>query len=275
MSRDRGALEEKIAAAQLRLVLDTKLGRTTPAEIRRLAELSPLETRRLHAVDDSEHSMRTRHNEDHYSEDTATDVVIQADTLYARTFSSETPHDDPSSSQADSGSRSDTFASPDEYKLVRPEYLYSLPKGDMLLAQLEQLLARVRTDQSQVTLVVLELANFSNFKEMHGQKQGDKLLATVAHRLRIALGDRDIIARFSSEQLAITVEHAIGTGESIAEILWEAAARPLIIEGKRYWPKFRAAWVTTDGNTSVSILLSRAERGIKKTPVAIEHLPSR
>lgn len=83
--------------------------------------------------------------------------------------------------------------------------LTELPNRRALDGQLDQALARADRGGGEVALAMLDLDHFKRLNDTHGHDAGDEVLREVARRLRSALREQDLIARFGGEEFVVVM----------------------------------------------------------------------
>ncbi|AFZ65788.1 diguanylate cyclase domain-containing protein [Deinococcus peraridilitoris] len=109
-----------------------------------------------------------------------------------------------------------------EARLRRGAYqdpLTGLPNRVLLIEQLEEVLAEVRSGHRQAGLLFLDLNRFRQTNDMYGHAVGDVLVACVAARLRETLGRDVLLGRYGGDEFAALIP---GHGE---QTLLDAARR--------------------------------------------------
>jgi diguanylate cyclase (GGDEF)-like protein len=69
--------------------------------------------------------------------------------------------------------------------------------------QLSEHLERIRRNESQIAVLLLDLDKFKPVNDLHGHKVGDELICAVARRLREAVRGGDCVARLGGDEFAI------------------------------------------------------------------------
>jgi diguanylate cyclase len=69
--------------------------------------------------------------------------------------------------------------------------------------QLDEHLARIQRNDSQIALLLLDLDKFKPVNDLHGHKVGDELIRAVARRLRELVRGGDCVARVGGDEFAI------------------------------------------------------------------------
>ncbi|HEY5827758.1 MAG TPA: PAS-domain containing protein [Hyphomicrobiaceae bacterium] len=110
--------------------------------------------------------------------------------------------------------------------------LTGLPNRILLNERLEDALRRVKRGEIVATHL-LDLDHFKTVNDSLGHPAGDKLLRTVADRLRALIRDTDTIARMGGDEFAI-VQTAItqpADATALAHRAIEAISAPYVVEG--------------------------------------------
>jgi diguanylate cyclase (GGDEF)-like protein/PAS domain S-box-containing protein len=110
--------------------------------------------------------------------------------------------------------------------------LTGLPNRTLFLDRLAHALARSERNLYPVTVLVLDLDNFKRFNDSLRHAAGDRLLASVAERLRDTIRPADTVARLGGDEFAVLLEDTgIADGIRIAQRLGEALDRPFAVGG--------------------------------------------
>ena len=76
-----------------------------------------------------------------------------------------------------------------------------LSRVDMLNKQLRQIGRQQEHDE--ITLVMIDVAQFSMFNRLHGQIEGDRLLYQLAEFLQLNMREQDLLTRYAADRFAI------------------------------------------------------------------------
>ena len=112
--------------------------------------------------------------------------------------------------------------------------LTGLPNRTLVLDRLTQALARSRRKAEQVAVVFVDLDRFKMVNDTLGHRIGDRVLETVASRLRTIVRPADTVGRLAGDEFVVVCED-IGDGIDVvplAERLAESLAQPMDIEGR-------------------------------------------
>jgi diguanylate cyclase (GGDEF)-like protein len=89
-----------------------------------------------------------------------------------------------------------------------------------------------RRDTDDVTMLFLDLDGFKQVNDSLGHLAGDQLLVRVAERLRAAVQEHDLVARFGGDEFAVLIESPLhGTdAEAVAQRIVQSLDEPFRIE---------------------------------------------
>ena len=91
--------------------------------------------------------------------------------------------------------------------------LTGLPNRVLLADRLAHALSRAARTKTQVGLLFCDLDGFRNVNNTFGHLAGDRLLVTIAKRLRAVCRSSDTVARVSGDEFVIILEDVEGRGE--------------------------------------------------------------
>jgi diguanylate cyclase (GGDEF)-like protein len=125
--------------------------------------------------------------------------------------------------------------------------LTHLPNRLLFTDRLEHALAKAKRSESRVALLFLDLDNFKAINDSLGHEAGDRLLVSVAERMRASLRTGDTAARFGGDEFAILLEDLEDASYAtwVAERIIEELEAPFVLGGKEMFV-----------NTSIGIALS-------------------
>ena len=82
-------------------------------------------------------------------------------------------------------------------------------------------------------LLLVDIDNFKRINDSLGHQTGDKLLASLARRLRSSLVDGTTLARFASNEFAVLLEESSpGRGERVAAQILDVLDKPLFVDNQ-------------------------------------------
>ena len=82
-------------------------------------------------------------------------------------------------------------------------------------------------------LLLVDIDNFKRINDSLGHQTGDKLLASLARRLRSSLMDGTTLARFASNEFAVLLEESSpGRGERVAAQILDVLDKPLFVDNQ-------------------------------------------
>ncbi len=96
--------------------------------------------------------------------------------------------------------------------------LTPLNTAEYLRRQLEQALQYARTAQQPLSLVILDLDDFSRINHLHGHAEGDRVLQALSQLLLLNLRHQDLLCRLAGDRFVVLLPN---TGEAQARQLAE------------------------------------------------------
>ena len=92
-------------------------------------------------------------------------------------------------------------------RLFREHLLFDkltpLNTADYLRRQLQQSLAEARAEQQPLSLVILDLDDFSQINRLHGHAEGDRVLQALTQLLLLNLRHRDLLCRLAGDRFVV------------------------------------------------------------------------
>ncbi|MFP6851459.1 MAG: EAL domain-containing protein [Pseudomonas sp.] len=88
-----------------------------------------------------------------------------------------------------------------------------------------------RPDQP-ISLLLVDIDNFKRINDSLGHQTGDKLLASLARRLRNSLPANSVLARFASNEFAVLLENSQAASELVAQKLLRTIEKPLFVDNQ-------------------------------------------
>ncbi|MGV1079181.1 MAG: diguanylate cyclase domain-containing protein [Candidatus Nanopelagicales bacterium] len=110
--------------------------------------------------------------------------------------------------------------------------LTGLPNRVLLADRLAHALSRAARSKTQVGLLFCDLDGFREVNNSFGHLAGDRLLVTIAKRLRAVCRSSDTVARVSGDEFVIILEDVAGTAEmeDVAQRIIDALAEPVVMD---------------------------------------------
>jgi diguanylate cyclase (GGDEF)-like protein/PAS domain S-box-containing protein len=112
--------------------------------------------------------------------------------------------------------------------------LTGLPNRHTFVERIGQALRRTRRRQNsrEVGVLFMDLDGFKTINDSLGHEAGDRLLVTVAERLRNRLRSEDVLARFGGDEFAVLLEDTAGASEAIrvAQRIAEDLREPFTVD---------------------------------------------
>jgi diguanylate cyclase (GGDEF)-like protein/PAS domain S-box-containing protein len=142
--------------------------------------------------------------------------------------------------------------------MAHHDALTGLPNRVLFHERLEEALSRVRRDREKLAVLYLDLDQFKNVNDTLGHPAGDRLLVSVAERLRTCLRDCDMVARFGGDEFAVLQLGLAGPHEAgiLAERIVTLLSEPYDIKGQQVVIGASAgiALAPADGETAEQLL---------------------
>ena len=109
------------------------------------------------------------------------------------------------------------------------DQLTRLPNRRFYDERVNHALHRAVDNDNLVGIMLLDLNNFKKINDTYGHGAGDKLLVTVAQRLRSSLRETDLVARLGGDEFVVVLEDSQSTDEitRIAHKVSHAIEQPL------------------------------------------------
>ncbi len=90
--------------------------------------------------------------------------------------------------------------------LAHHDPLTKLPNRLLLTSRLSQAMKRAKREGSKIAVLFLDLDRFKEINDTFGHSYGDEILTTVTTRFKIAMREKDTIARIGGDEFIILIE---------------------------------------------------------------------
>jgi diguanylate cyclase (GGDEF)-like protein/PAS domain S-box-containing protein len=123
-----------------------------------------------------------------------------------------------------------------EQELVRNAFhdpLTDLPNRSFFMEKLQQVLEHSgKRSSDRFAVLFLDLDRFKLINDSLGHSFGDRVLVSIAHRLRTCLRPADLIARYGGDEFTILVENVTGLDDAtaVADRVHEELSRAITID---------------------------------------------
>ena len=116
-------------------------------------------------------------------------------------------------------------------RLAYTDNLTSLGNRPAFIRTLDERFARNSTDP--ICLLLVDIDNFKRINDSLGHQTGDKLLISLARRLRNTLSHADILARFASNEFAVLLDDTgVEAGQITANELLMTLDKPMFVDNQ-------------------------------------------
>ncbi len=90
-----------------------------------------------------------------------------------------------------------------------------------------------RDTDTPMSLLLVDIDNFKRINDSLGHQTGDKLLISLARRLRNTLSPTDVLARFASNEFAVLLDHTDQeAGQAIASQVLATLDKPMFVDNQ-------------------------------------------
>lgn len=119
----------------------------------------------------------------------------------------------------------------ERHRAVHDE-LTGLPNRSLLHEHIDQAILKAKRDSDTIAILLMDLDRFKEINDTLGHFYGDYLLQLIAPRLRGAIRESDMVARFGGDEFAILLPGVGLEGAvQVSEKIFDAIKEPFRIEG--------------------------------------------
>ncbi|MGH8133243.1 MAG: putative bifunctional diguanylate cyclase/phosphodiesterase [Steroidobacteraceae bacterium] len=118
--------------------------------------------------------------------------------------------------------------------LAHHDQLTGLPNRLYLAAHLPDALAEAKKNGTLLAVLFLDLDRFKHVNDSRGHETGDKLLKTVAQRIRSSMRTQDIVVRMGGDEFVVVL-NAVKSTEKVNEAavrINQALSAPMVLDGR-------------------------------------------
>jgi diguanylate cyclase (GGDEF)-like protein/PAS domain S-box-containing protein len=116
-------------------------------------------------------------------------------------------------------------------RLAYTDNLTSLGNRPAFIRNLDERFAR--DSDTPISLLLVDIDNFKRINDSLGHQTGDKLLISLARRLRNSLNPSGSLARFASNEFAVLLDHTdLAAGQKIALQLLKTLDKPIFVDNQ-------------------------------------------
>lgn len=118
--------------------------------------------------------------------------------------------------------------------LAYNDTLTGLPNRVMFMDDLGQRISRAREQDRQVAVLFLDLDRFKYVNDTLGHDLGDRLLMSVARRIKHSVRGGDCVARFGGDEFTVALDDIVNpvAASAVAQTIIRALAAPFQIDGR-------------------------------------------
>lgn len=112
--------------------------------------------------------------------------------------------------------------------------LTGLPNRVLLEDRIDMALARMNREEGGLALLFVDLDGFKRVNDTLGHAMGDRLLETIARRVRAVLRESDTLARWGGDEFVVLLEAdaPCEAARAVAEKMLQAVRQPVQLGGE-------------------------------------------
>jgi diguanylate cyclase (GGDEF)-like protein/PAS domain S-box-containing protein len=118
--------------------------------------------------------------------------------------------------------------------LAHHDHLTGLPNRLYLAAHLPDAIEEARESGTVLAVLFLDLDRFKHVNDSRGHESGDKLLKTVAQRVRATMRTQDVVVRMGGDEFVVVMTRVENTEQvqEAASRINHALAAPMVVDGR-------------------------------------------
>lgn len=118
--------------------------------------------------------------------------------------------------------------------LAHHDHLTGLPNRLHLAASLPGLINEAQISGSMLAVLFLDLDRFKHINDSRGHDTGDKLLKTVAQRVRATVRSHDLVVRMGGDEFVVILRDVNGTAtvSDTSARITQALSAPMVVDGR-------------------------------------------
>ena len=118
--------------------------------------------------------------------------------------------------------------------IAHHDQLTGLPNRLYLAANLPGAIEEAKRTGSMLAVLFLDLDRFKHINDSRGHETGDKLLKTVAQRIRATMRNEDVVVRMGGDEFIVVLKSVRNTDQvsEAAGRITEALSAPVIVDGR-------------------------------------------
>jgi diguanylate cyclase (GGDEF)-like protein/PAS domain S-box-containing protein len=118
--------------------------------------------------------------------------------------------------------------------LAHHDQLTGLPNRLFLAAHLPGAIEEARIARQMLAVLFLDLDRFKHINDSRGHETGDKLLKTVAQRIRATMRTEDVVVRMGGDEFIVVLKNVQSADQVLeaASRINEALSKPVIVDGR-------------------------------------------
>jgi diguanylate cyclase (GGDEF)-like protein/PAS domain S-box-containing protein len=118
--------------------------------------------------------------------------------------------------------------------LAHHDQLTGLPNRLYLAAHLPEAIAEAKRTGTTLAVLFLDLDRFKHINDSRGHEVGDKLLKTVAQRIRTTVRSEDVVVRMGGDEFIVVLKNVKGPQlvNETATRINEALGAPVMVDGR-------------------------------------------